>query len=69
MRGLPKVSFKDTIFCNIVSTERPHALLHIDLFGPTMTTSMSDKCYRVVVVDDFSRWTWVIFLVYKDKAF
>lgn len=83
MRGLLKVSFKD--FCNtclrgkldkesfksknIISIESPLELLNIDLFGPTRTTSMSSKRYRLVVVDKFSKWTLVLFVVHKDQAF
>ena len=54
---------------NIVSTSRPFELLHMDLFGPTRTTSLGGKKYGLVIVDDFSRFTWVLFLVHKDEAF
>ncbi|KAH0773457.1 hypothetical protein KY290_010594 [Solanum tuberosum] len=30
-------------------------LLHMDMFGPTRTTSIGDKRYAFVIVDDFSR--------------
>ncbi|RDY13755.1 hypothetical protein CR513_01286, partial [Mucuna pruriens] len=33
----------------------PLELLHIDLFSPTRTTSMSGKRYGLVVVDDYSK--------------
>jgi len=52
-----------------VSTSRPFDLLHIDLFGPTRTTFVSGKRYALVVLDDYSRWTWVMFLVHKDESF
>ena len=35
-----KISFKSK---NIVSTSRPLELLHINLFGPTRTTSLGEK--------------------------
>ncbi|RDY14801.1 hypothetical protein CR513_00065, partial [Mucuna pruriens] len=54
---------------NIVSTSRPLELLHIDLFGPTITVSLGGKHYGLVVIDDYSRWTWVIFLAHKDESF
>ncbi|RDY13535.1 hypothetical protein CR513_01529, partial [Mucuna pruriens] len=54
---------------NIVSTSRPLELLHIDLFWSTRTASLGGKHYGVVVVDDYSRWTWVIFLDNKDESF
>ena len=43
--------------------------MHLDLFGPTRTTSLRGKKYDLVVVDDFSRFTSVSFLAYKDATF
>ena len=51
-----------------VSTSRPLQLLHIDLFGPTRTTSLGGKSYGFVIVDDFSWYTWVLFLSSKNEA-
>jgi transposase InsO family protein len=51
---------------SVMSTERPLELLHIDLFGPTTYRSIGGNCYCLVVVDDYSRYTWVFFL--HDKA-
>ncbi|WRX18659.1 Integrase [Theobroma cacao] len=53
---------------NIVSTFRPLELLHIDLFGPISTTSLGGKSYGFVIVDDYSRYTWVYFLAHKNDA-
>jgi len=50
---------------NIVSTSRPLELLHLDMFGPTGNASIGGKRYGLVVVDDYSRWTWVMFLAHK----
>src|SRR4030067_427266 len=52
-----------------ISTKRPLELLHIDLFGPIQTASLSGKRYGFVIVDDFSRFTWVLFLKHKDEYF
>jgi hypothetical protein len=52
-----------------VSTTRPLELIHIDLFGPVSTTSLNGKKYGLVIVDDFSRWTWVKFLRLKYDAY
>lgn len=60
-----KTSFKSK---NHISTERPLELLHIDLFGPTRTRSLSGNRYVFVIVDDFTRYTWVIFLKSKDET-
>ena len=49
-----------------VQTSRPLELLHIDLMGPARVQSLSGKKYILVVVDDFTRYTWVMIL--KDKA-
>ena len=49
-----------------VQTSKPLALLHIDLMGPARVQSLGGKKYILVVVDDFTRYTWVVLL--KDKA-
>ena len=41
----------------------------MDLLGPTRTTSLGGKRYALVIVDDFSRYTWVLFLATKDETF
>ena len=43
------------------STTRPLQLLYIDLFGPSRTASLGVEHYAFVMVDNFSRFTWVIF--------
>src|SRR4051812_39099965 len=53
---------------NIVSSSRPLELLHIDMFGPVKTVSVRGKKYGLVIVDDYSRWTWVKFLKHKDES-
>ena len=49
-----------------VQTSRPLELLHIDLMGPTKVQSLGGKKYILVVVDDFTRYTWVVLL--RDKV-
>ena len=41
----------------------------MDLFGPTRAMSFRRKKYGLVIVDDFSRFIWVLFLTYKDETF
>ena len=53
---------------NHVSTSKPLQLLHIDLFGPSRYASLSGKFYAFVIVDDYSRYTWVLFLANKDDV-
>ncbi|MCO5607010.1 hypothetical protein L7F22_061201 [Adiantum nelumboides] len=47
----------------------PLALVHTDLCGPMSTSSLSGLCYMLVLVDDFSRYTWVSFMKLKSEAF
>nr|GEX85635.1 retrovirus-related Pol polyprotein from transposon TNT 1-94 [Tanacetum cinerariifolium] len=49
------------------SRQRLH-LLHIDLCGPMRIASINGKWYVLVIVDDYSRYTWVHFLRSKDKG-
>ncbi|GJV09802.1 retrovirus-related pol polyprotein from transposon TNT 1-94 [Tanacetum coccineum] len=43
-------------------------LLHMDLCGPMHVASINGKRYILVIVDDYSRFTWVRFLRTKDEA-
>ncbi|KAJ1700212.1 hypothetical protein LUZ63_008724 [Rhynchospora breviuscula] len=61
-----KSSFKTK---EVISTSQPLQLLHMDLFGPINVLSLSKKRYVFVVVDDYSRFTWVFFLAHKEEAF
>nr|GEU62313.1 integrase, catalytic region, zinc finger, CCHC-type, peptidase aspartic, catalytic [Tanacetum cinerariifolium] len=49
------------------SKQRLH-LLHMDLCGPMRVESINGKRYVLVIVDDYSHYTWVQFLRSKDKA-
>nr|GEU61210.1 hypothetical protein [Tanacetum cinerariifolium] len=49
------------------SRQRLH-LLHMDLYGPMRMASINGKRYVLVIVDDYSRYTWVHFLRSKDEA-
>ncbi|KAJ9543926.1 hypothetical protein OSB04_023633 [Centaurea solstitialis] len=46
----------------------PLQLLHMDLFGPTNVMSIGKKSYCLVIIDDYSRFTWVFFLRIKDET-
>ena len=50
-------------------TSRPLELIHMDLFSPTKTKSLSGNRFAFVLVDDFSRFTWVFFLEHNVKPF
>ena len=43
-------------------------LLHMDLFGPTTYKSLGGNLYCLVIVDDYSRYTWVFFLHDKTEV-
>jgi hypothetical protein len=47
---------------NIIITTRPLEMLHIDLFGPVAYISIGGNKYGLVIVDDYSRFTWVFLL-------
>ncbi|GJY46899.1 retrovirus-related pol polyprotein from transposon TNT 1-94 [Tanacetum coccineum] len=84
VRSLPKLNF-DQHFCdackigkqaqvshkakNIVSTTRCLELLHMDLFGPSSVRSYGGNRYTLVIVDDYSRYTWTRFIKNKTEAF
>ncbi|GKA75235.1 retrovirus-related pol polyprotein from transposon TNT 1-94 [Tanacetum coccineum] len=43
-------------------------LLHMDLCGPMRIVSVNGKKYILVIIDDYSRFTWVKCLRSKDEA-
>ena len=43
--------------------------MHMDLFGPTTYTSIGGNKYGFMIVDDFTRYTWALFLVDKSDVF
>jgi hypothetical protein len=47
---------------NVMTTSRPSELLHMDLFRPVPHLSIGGSKYGPVIVDDFSRFTWVFIL-------
>ncbi|GJX50308.1 retrovirus-related pol polyprotein from transposon TNT 1-94 [Tanacetum coccineum] len=84
VRGLPRLKFeRDHLCCACVmgkSKKQSHKLkskdtnqeklylLHMDLCGPMPVASINRKEYILVIVDDYSRFTWVKFLASKDEA-
>ncbi|WVZ81119.1 hypothetical protein U9M48_028535 [Paspalum notatum var. saurae] len=85
IRGLPKLRAEKDLVCHPcrhgkmvaashtpvsqVMTSYPGELLHMDTVGPARVASVSGKWYVLVVVDDFSRFSWVFFMEFKVKAF
>ncbi|KAK9073356.1 hypothetical protein SSX86_007680 [Deinandra increscens subsp. villosa] len=60
-----RTSFKPKVESSI---SKPLELLHMDLFGPTRVMSLGKRSYCFVIIDDFSRYTWVFFLKTKDET-
>ncbi|GJS42077.1 retrovirus-related pol polyprotein from transposon TNT 1-94 [Tanacetum coccineum] len=75
VRGLPKLKFEKDHLCSACamgkSKKKPHKpkskdtnqeklyLLHIDLCGPIRVVSVNGNKYILIIVDDYSRFTWV----------
>ncbi|WVZ52264.1 hypothetical protein U9M48_003340 [Paspalum notatum var. saurae] len=82
--GLTNVSFEKDKVCsasqarkqvgvphpakNIISISRPLELLHMVLFGSVVYISIGGNKYGLVIVDDYSRFTWVFFLSDKSET-
>nr|GFC64158.1 retrovirus-related Pol polyprotein from transposon TNT 1-94 [Tanacetum cinerariifolium] len=58
-------SFKSKV---VLSSKGRLNLLHIDLCGPMRVASINGKRYILVIVDDYSRYTWTLFLCSKDET-
>nr|GEY76853.1 retrovirus-related Pol polyprotein from transposon TNT 1-94 [Tanacetum cinerariifolium] len=70
-RGNPKGGKQHRASCKsktVSSIDQPLFRLHMDLFGPTFVKSLSKKSYCLVITDDYSRFSWVFFLVSKDET-
>jgi hypothetical protein len=85
LRGLPLLKFESNLVCasyrhskmiaashspvNIVMTKQPGQLLHMDTIGLSRVRSMGGKWYDLIIVDDYSCYSWVFFLESKDEVF
>jgi transposase InsO family protein len=49
-----------------MTTIRPLEMLHMDLFGPVAYISIGGNKYGLIIIDDYSHFTWVFFL--QDKS-
>ncbi|GKB73398.1 integrase, catalytic region, zinc finger, CCHC-type containing protein [Tanacetum coccineum] len=75
VRGLPRLKFEKDHLCSACqlgksrkATHKPKTIntitevlhtLHMDLCGPLRVQSINGKKYILVIVDDYSRFTWV----------
>ena len=53
----------------IVSTTQPLELIIMDLCVPMRIKSYGGNRYFYLLIDDFTRYTWALFLKSKDQAF
>jgi hypothetical protein len=51
-----------------MTTTRPMEILHIDLFGPITYISIDDNKYDLVIIDEYSCFTWIFFLYDKGET-
>ncbi|GJU74617.1 retrovirus-related pol polyprotein from transposon TNT 1-94 [Tanacetum coccineum] len=84
VRGLPRLKFKKDHLCSACQlgknqkySHKPKSenttlkvlnTLHMDLCGPMRVQTINGKKYILVIVDDYSRFTWVKFLRSKDET-
>nr|GFB08278.1 hypothetical protein [Tanacetum cinerariifolium] len=84
VRSLSKLKFEKDHLCSACamgkSTKKTHKpksedtnqeklyLLHMDLCGPMRVESVNGKKYILVIMDEYSRFTWVKFLHSKDET-
>ncbi|KAJ9541735.1 hypothetical protein OSB04_028241 [Centaurea solstitialis] len=84
VKGLPKLTFDRDSLCPACqmgkmkrsshksktesSCQSPLEMLHMDLCGPMRIQSISGKKYILVMVDEYSRYTWLEFLRMKSEA-
>ncbi|GKE92519.1 retrovirus-related pol polyprotein from transposon TNT 1-94 [Tanacetum coccineum] len=84
VRGLPRLKFEKDNLCSAcqLGKSKKHShkpkpdntnlevlnTLHMDLCGPMRVQTINEKKYILVIVDDYSRFTWVKFLRSKDET-
>jgi hypothetical protein len=52
-----------------MSISKAFELLHMDLFEPTTYTSIGGNKYGFMIMNDFTRYTWMVFLGDKSDVF
>ncbi|KAJ9544698.1 hypothetical protein OSB04_024405 [Centaurea solstitialis] len=78
-QGLPETRLSKDTHCSaceksshppkmVTNCHRPLDMLHMDLCGPMRVESLARKKYMLVLIDEYSRYTWVQFLRAKSDA-
>ncbi|KAI3746509.1 hypothetical protein L6452_08943 [Arctium lappa] len=81
VKGLPSLKFNKDHLCSTCemgkmkrsshktksenNCPRPLHILHVDLCGPISVQSLAGKKYILVLIDEFSRYTWIEFIIAK----
>ena len=84
VRGSPQIEFCKEGLCeacekgkskkashrskDMTNISEPLQLIHMDLFCLVNVMSMSRKRFALVMVDDYSKYTWILFLHSKDET-
>ncbi|GJW47884.1 retrovirus-related pol polyprotein from transposon TNT 1-94 [Tanacetum coccineum] len=84
MIGLPKLKYVKDQLCSFYEVSKAKRssfksktvpsskgrlnLLHMDLCGPMRVASINRKKYILVIIDDYSKYTWTLFLRSKDET-
>ncbi|GJT12756.1 retrovirus-related pol polyprotein from transposon TNT 1-94 [Tanacetum coccineum] len=84
VRGLPRLKFEKDHLCSACQlgkskkhTHKPKTkntnlevlnTLHMDLYGPMRVQTINGKKYILVIIDDYSQFTWVKFFRSKDET-
>ncbi|KAJ9561581.1 hypothetical protein OSB04_006741 [Centaurea solstitialis] len=84
VKGLPKLTFDRDSLCPACqmgkmkrsshksktesSCQSPLEMIHMELCGPMRIQSISGKKYILIMVDEYSRYTWLEFLRMKSEA-
>ncbi|GJW65670.1 retrovirus-related pol polyprotein from transposon TNT 1-94 [Tanacetum coccineum] len=82
--GLPKLKYVKDLLCSSCEVSKAKQssfksktvpslkgrlnLLHMDLCGPMRVASINGKRYIMVIIDEYSRYTWTLFLRSKDET-
>ncbi|KAI3672777.1 hypothetical protein L6452_38877 [Arctium lappa] len=84
VKGLPSLKFNKDHLCSACemgkmkrsshktksenNCPRPLHMLHVDLCGPISEQSLEGKKYILVLIDEFSRFTWIEFIRAKYEV-
>ncbi|KAI3758300.1 hypothetical protein L6452_05859 [Arctium lappa] len=84
VKGLPSLKFNKDHICSTCemgklkrsshktksdnNCPRPLHMLHVDLYGPISVQSLSVKKYILVLIDEYSRYTWIEFIRVKSDV-